>query len=162
MNESETFSATGARVHAAWHAAAVARDTERLVALYARDAVLESPLVPAVLDVASGVLCGHAALRAFFDIGARSRPLALVRWHRSGRFLTDGVRLLAWEYPRATPAGEQIDLLEMMEIDAGLIARHRIYWGWFGVGRLVERARRQGAENYSGIVPSSLSTSPAR
>jgi hypothetical protein len=37
-----------------------------------------------------------------------------------------------WEYPRATPDGEQIDIMEVMEIDASLIQAHRIYWGWKG------------------------------
>jgi hypothetical protein len=33
---------------------------------------------------------------------------------------------------RATPEGEQIDSVEVMEIENGLIQRHRAYWGWFG------------------------------
>ena len=41
-----------------------------------------------------------------------------------------------WEYPRATPTGEQIDLVEVMELRDGLIQRHRVYWGWFGVKAL--------------------------
>ena len=41
-----------------------------------------------------------------------------------------------WEYPRLTPTGEQIDLVEVMELKEGLIHRHRVYWGWFGVRAL--------------------------
>jgi hypothetical protein len=55
--------------------------------------------------------------------------------HREG-FFTDGRRLI-WEYPRATPNGDQMDFVESMELnDEGLIGRHRVYWGWFGVGVL--------------------------
>jgi hypothetical protein len=42
-----------------------------------------------------------------------------VRWHRTGRWLTDGERLLIWEYPRAAPDGDQVDLIEVMEIADG-------------------------------------------
>jgi hypothetical protein len=56
--------------------------------------------------------------------------------HRTG-FFTDG-RKLIWEYPRATPAGQQIDLVEVMEIEGGLIRRHCVYWGWLGV-KLLEQ-----------------------
>lgn len=55
------------RLHREWHDRAKARDTEGLLALYATEAVLESPLVPAILDGKSdGVLRGHAELRHFF------------------------------------------------------------------------------------------------
>jgi hypothetical protein len=56
-----------------------------------------------------------------------ARPPARQRY-REG-FFTDG-RKLMWEYPRATPDGEQMDFVEVMEInDDGLIARHCVYWG---------------------------------
>ena len=56
-------------------------------------------------------------------------------YHRSG-YLTDGKRLI-WEYPRDADAGEQMDFVEVMELDDdGLIRRHCVYWGWFGVGVL--------------------------
>ena len=42
-----------------------------------------------------------------------------------------------WEYPRATPDGEQMDFVEVMELnEEGLIQNHRVYWGWYGVGVL--------------------------
>jgi len=44
-------------------------------------------------------------------------------------YFTDG-RSLVWEYPRATPDGEQMDFFEVMEIADGLIRAHRVYWGW--------------------------------
>lgn len=137
----EGFLADCDHLHRAWHERARARDTEGLLALYEEDAVLESPLVPAILDdVPSGVLRGHRELRRFFDEGARRRPDHLVRWHRTGRWLTDGRRLLVWEYPRETPDGDQVDLVEVMEVAGGLIRHHRIYWGWFGTALLLRSA----------------------
>lgn len=140
------FLADCARIHRDWHDCARTRDTEGLLRLYAPDAQLESPLVPAILDdAATGVLTGHAELRRFFDEGGRRRPNDLVRWHRSGAFMTDGERTLIWEYPRDTPDGDQVDILEVMEIAQGLIQRHRIYWGWFGTGLLLRSAAAKTA-----------------
>ncbi len=42
-------------------------------------------------------------------------------------------RPLIWEYPRATQDGEQMDFMEVMDIENGLIKHHRVYWGWAGV-----------------------------
>ena len=121
------------RVHREWHERAKRGDTEGLLILYAVDAELESPLVPAILDGhQDGLLRGHQELRHFFAEGARRRPNNLVRWYRTGKWLTDGDRLLVWEYPRQTSDGDQVDLVEVMEISGGLIQRHRIYWGWRG------------------------------
>jgi hypothetical protein len=122
-----------ARIHQQWHGRAKSPGTEGLLALYAKEAVLETPLVRAIFDDReSGILRGHREIRLFFEEGARRRPNALVRWHRTGRWLTDGERLLVWEYPRQAPDGDQVDLVEVMEIADGLIQYHRVYWGWFG------------------------------
>jgi hypothetical protein len=136
-----------ARILRDWHARAKGLDTEGLLALYAEDAVFESPLVPAILDDhPDGVLRGHTALRRFFAEGARRRPNDLVRWHRTGDFLSDGRRFLVWEYPREAPDGDQVDLVEVMEIAGGLIQRHRVYWGWKGVTLIAPAlARRRAA-----------------
>jgi steroid Delta-isomerase len=42
-----------------------------------------------------------------------------------------------WEYPRATPTGEQVDLAEVMDLRNPQIAHHRIYWGWSGMQLLM-------------------------
>ncbi len=44
------------------------------------------------------------------------------------------------------PDGEQIDIVEVMEIAEGKIQRHRIYWGWFGVAMLMASATRKAAD----------------
>lgn len=121
-----------AYIWAEWHRAASTRDQAALLALYADDAVLESPLVPAILDDRpDGVLHGRAEIGRFLDEGARRRPHVLVRWWRTDTWFSSGDTLI-WEYPRATPDGEQIDILEVMVIRERLIRHHRIYWGWKG------------------------------
>lgn len=92
-------------VHDQWHRRTISRDVDALLELYLPDAVLESPLVPRVMDTTSGVLVGHDELREFLERGTRGRPNELVRFHRSGEFLFDGRRLV-WEYPRATTEGD--------------------------------------------------------
>lgn len=137
------------RIYEEWHRLAKERDVERLLALYGDDAVFESPLVPAILDdMSSGVLCGRAQIRRFLEEGTKRRPNDLVHWYRTGEYLANG-KLLMWEYPRQTPDGEQIDIMEVMEIAGGLIQSHRIYWGWKGCAQIAPsllRLSRTGVE----------------
>jgi hypothetical protein len=44
-------------------------------------------------------------------------PTELVRWYRTDNWFTDGKRILVWEYPRQAPDGDQIELMEVMEIE---------------------------------------------
>ena len=121
-----------AYIHREWHRAASTRDTPALIALYADDAILESPLVPAIMDgKRDGVLRGKEEIARFLEAGAASRPIDLVRWHRSGTFFSSGATLI-WEYPRVTPEGDQVEIVEVMETANRLIRHHRIYWGWKG------------------------------
>jgi SnoaL-like domain len=99
--------------------------------LYAEDAVLESPLVCHLRGTSDGLVRGRANLRAFVEQVFAHQP-AKRRRFRQG-FLTDGSRV-SWEYPRETPEGDQMDIVESMDIHNGLIARHRVYWGWVSVG----------------------------
>lgn len=111
-------------------------DMKALLALYAENAVIESPLIPHVLKVERGLLQGRAQIQRLLEEVAARKPPAR-RFHRDD-YLTDGRRLI-WEYPRATPDGEQMDFVEAMELNEdGLIQRHRVYWGWFGV-RVLQR-----------------------
>lgn len=79
--------------------------------------------------------------------GRRAHPCA-ASWRRSSNtnpperrrfrtgFFTDGQHV-TWEYPRQSPDGDQMDIVEVMEITDGLIAHHRVYWGWKGVDMLI-------------------------
>ena len=122
-------------VFRAWDEALGAKDLDAAMALYAPDATLESPLVRHHLGVEQGVVEGRQALRDFVRIVFERQPPQRKRY-RTG-FFTDG-RTLMWEYPRAAPNGEQMDFVEVMEIDDGLIRHHRVYWGWYGL-RFLER-----------------------
>jgi steroid delta-isomerase len=135
------FLADCERIYRQWHECAKARNPDGLLALYAQQAVLETPLVLAIYSGRQdGILQGHREIGPFFA-QAVSRPLnELVRWYRTGRWLTDGERILAWEYPRATPDGDQVDIVELMEIAEGLIQSHRVYGGWLGT-TLLTRSR---------------------
>jgi hypothetical protein len=135
------------RIHRDWDLHAKSLNTDGLIALYAQDAILETPLVPAIFEGRSGVLRGHGEIRPFFEEGARRRPNELVRWYRTDDWFTDGKRTLIWEYPRQAPDGDQIELVEIMEIELGLIHHHRIYWGWFGVNQLTQNAVRKATRS---------------
>ncbi|WP_242004284.1 nuclear transport factor 2 family protein [Xanthomonas sontii] len=127
-----------------WHRHVVARDLPALMALYAPDARLESPLAyVASAARQDGRLQGRDAIAAFFAASFAQPENGLGRWYRSGRLHVSG-RQLVWEYPRATPLGDQVDLVEVMDLDAvGLIACHRVYWGWKGVQTLLAALGRQ-------------------
>ena len=126
-------------IYEAWHTAAKNRDTAALIALYHDDAEFESPLVPIIMARDSGVLRGRAEIEAFLAEGTRRRPNELVRWYRDGTHFVSGSTLV-WEYPRQTPKGDQVDILELMDIRGGKIVHHRIYWGWFGTQMLIRSA----------------------
>ena len=126
-------------IYEKWHKYAKERETKALIELYAEDAVFESPLVPVLMNKDSGILRGKTEILAFLNEGNRRRPNELVRWYRTGKYFITG-DVLVWEYPRQTPDGEQVDILELMEIRDGLIVNHRIYWGWFGTQMLIKSA----------------------
>lgn len=133
------------RIYERWHETVLDRDIDGLIALYAEDALFESPLVLAGSRIAtSGILRGKPAIRDFLAEWLRKPRSGLGRWYRTGTFFSNG-RQLTWEYPRDTPDGDQIDLIEMIDLADGLIAHHRVYWGWVGFQALVpilDEARR--------------------
>jgi hypothetical protein len=110
------------------------RDLDRVLTLYADDATIESPLVTAFFGSDSGILRGKPAVARLISEALRRRPDE-VRFYRDG-FQWNG-KTLFWEYPTQIPNDQhQIDLVEVMDLEDGLIKRHRIYWGWYGVERL--------------------------
>jgi hypothetical protein len=130
----------GEVVHRAWDLALFEGDAAALTALYAPDALLESPLALYLMEL-DRPLSGHAEIHAFFDKLVERKPL-LGRHHRV-RYATEGKKFL-WEYPRETPAGEQMDAVEVIELDPeGLIKNHRVYWGWFAIHLLPDDLLRK-------------------
>ena len=126
-------------IYEQWHKFAKTGDVPALIDLYTEDAIFESPLVPAILNQDSGLLKGRAEILRFLQEGTKRRPNHLVRWYRTGKYFINGDTLI-WEYPRETPDGDQIDILELMQIANNKITNHRIYWGWFGCKQLIESA----------------------
>jgi hypothetical protein len=123
------------RVYQRWDEALGNKDLEASLSLYADDATIESPLVRHLLGTSEGIVRGKDALRGFIAKVFQTNPPQRKRF-KQGIF-TDG-RVLTWEYPRATPDGDQMDLVEVMEIEDGLIRRHRVYWGWYALNVLKE------------------------
>lgn len=121
------------RIFHAWDEALGAKDVDAAISLYAPHATLESPLVSYLLDADAGVVEGREALRRFVERVFAHQPPQRGR-SRTG-YLSDGTRL-TWEYPRASSDGEQMDIVEVMDIDDRLIQHHRVYWGWYSVAML--------------------------
>lgn len=124
----------------AWHQASIDRDQESLLSLYAEDAILEAPLIPSVLDQESGFIQGRDEIRRFLNQarvkGASSNsPKVPMHWWRENHYFSAGNTLI-WEYPRLTPLGDQMDIVEVMKINKGLITHHSVYWGWKVMARL--------------------------
>src|SRR5436190_1725991 len=93
-------------IYQRWHETVLGRDLDGLMALYAQDAIFETPLILATMDDRSeGILRGSAEIRPFFEAAFRKPQGGLGRWYRTGTFFSNG-RQLTWEYPRETPEGD--------------------------------------------------------
>jgi ketosteroid isomerase-like protein len=104
------------RIYRAWDEALGKRDLEASLSLYADDASIESPLVQHLLRRRDGRVQGKQNLRKFIEKVFETNPPQRKRFKQG--FFTDG-RVLTWEYPRSSPDGEQMDLVEIMEIEGG-------------------------------------------
>jgi ketosteroid isomerase-like protein len=129
----ETAKSEIERIYRLWDDALGNKDVEAALALYAEDASIESPLVQHLLKSSQGIVQGKENLRHFIKLVFQTSPPARKRF-RTG-FFTDG-RTVTWEYPRVSPDGDQMDLVEVMQIENGLIAHHRVYWGWYALNVL--------------------------
>ena len=75
-------------IYREWDDALSKLDVDRLLELYAPDAILESPLVRHLLKTDSGVLHGRDELRKLFEELAKTQP-PMRKFYRKGYF-TDG------------------------------------------------------------------------
>jgi len=125
------------RVYEEWHAGVNGHDIPRVIALYAEHATLESPAILAICpNLKDGILRGRSEIEKFFIKTLSTLSKEFRELYRSDLFFSTG-KLLTWEYPRKTPTGEQVDLVESMDIEDGLIVYHRVYWGWKGFQALL-------------------------
>lgn len=120
-----------------WHKTILDRDLDGLVALYAEDGIFESPAVLALNGGTDGILRGRPAIKSYFEVFFRKLDKNVAEWFRTGVYFSNG-KTLQWEYPRETPRGDQTEILELMDLKDGLIAHHRVYWGWVGLKRLLD------------------------
>jgi len=131
------------RIYDEWNEGFNTRDLERVMALYAENAVIETPAVLANYpDAADGILRGRERIRELFGKNLAALSTTFQGLYRPVQFLSDG-KYLTWEYPRATPSGSQVDLFESMDIEDGYITYHRVYWGWSGFQRLLKVMAKQ-------------------
>ncbi len=125
-------------IYERWHDTLMSQDLAGLIALYAEEAVFESPTVLAQFpERDNGILLGRGEIEKLFARNFASLKTEFSGLYRSGLFFSNG-RLLSWEYPRLTPSGSaQVDLFESMDLENGLIVYHRVYWGWQGLKALL-------------------------
>lgn len=128
-NDLDLLKTEAERIYHEWDKALSCNNIDMLLALYSHDAIIESPLIPHLMGSEKGICKGHKEIRQLLEKVAQRKP-PVRKYYRKG-FFTDG-KTLMWEYPRATPNGEQMDFIEVMEIQDRLIWYHRVYWGWFG------------------------------
>ena len=120
-------------VYERWHEMIVSRNLDGLMELYAEDCVLESSAVLVLEKNSTGVLKGRDRVRAHFasffsDMMAKDDTVEL---YRPSTYFSDG-KTLVWEYPSKSPRGDQLDVVESMDLENGRIVYHRVYWGWIG------------------------------
>ncbi|OGT48128.1 MAG: hypothetical protein A3F17_01055 [Gammaproteobacteria bacterium RIFCSPHIGHO2_12_FULL_41_15] len=129
LNDQEKLKLQAESIYYAWDKALANNDVPGLLSLYADEAIIESPLIPHLLETETGILRGKNELRLLIKKVSERKPF--IRKHFKQNFFTDG-KTIIFEYPRQTPDGEQMDFVEVMEIKDGLIQYHRVYWGWCG------------------------------
>ena len=138
MHNKPEYKSAADRIYHEWDKALSMNDSDGLLLLYAENAVLESPLIPHLLNQQKGVCRGRDELKCLF-VELASRKPDLRKYYRTPCLKLDN--LIMWEYPRETPDGEQMDFAEIMRMNnQGLIQSHRVYWGWRGVKVLQDDA----------------------
>ncbi len=108
-----------------WLDAFNARDLERLLALYADDAVHTSPKLRVQRPETAGEIRGKAALRAWWA-DAMTRLPGL---HYAGKHLSAGDDRVVMEYERQNPGEASYMVAETLVVDAGRIVSSHVYHG---------------------------------
>lgn len=109
------------------------RDVDALLSLYARDATIESPLIPRLMQKSGGICRGHDEIRSLVEaVLARG-----VKWGRHEAPIVHGSTIHV-EYRRTLPDGEQLDYVDVFEVAGGVIKSLRAYWGWRSLAAFAE------------------------
>jgi steroid delta-isomerase len=125
------------KIYEEWHAGFTEGNLDRIMAVYAEDAAIETPTILSMYpDSEEGILRGRDKIRELFAQNLKNLQGTWDGLYRNGLFFSNG-KYLTWEYPRATPSGLQVDLFESMDIENGLCVYHRVYWGWRGMKALL-------------------------
>lgn len=130
------------QMHEKWHRAIVSQNLNDLMTLYADDATIDSSAVLVLEREPSGILQGKTKLRAHFEAFFDLVGPGDGEWYRLPAVASEG-KTLIWEYPSAGPKGEQLDVVELFDLDKGLIIYHRVYWGRVGFTLLSKAAARE-------------------
>ena len=109
----------------AWLDAFNARDLERLLALYADDAVHTSPKLRVQEPETGGEIRGKDALRAWWA-GAMARLPGL---HYAGKHLSAGEDRVVMEYERQNPGEAPYMVAETLVVSGGRIVSSHVYHG---------------------------------
>ncbi|MCK6550640.1 nuclear transport factor 2 family protein [Myxococcota bacterium] len=108
-----------------WLHAFNTRDLERLLSLYADDAVHTSPKLRARDPSTKGEIRGKAALRAWWADSMQRLPgLRYDELH-----LTASGQRVVMEYLRVNPGEESYVVAEVLVVDGGLIRASHVYHG---------------------------------
>lgn len=101
------------------------KDLDGIVAMFAEDASLESPLVPRLLKRSDGVLHGRDEIRQMIRaLLERGTP-----WAKHERPIIQGNRA-ALEFKSAPSDGEQFYSVDIIEVRGEKIRSLRAYTGW--------------------------------
>ena len=100
-------------------------DIEKLLKLYAEDAIHLSPKLKIREHQTNGLIKGKSLLRSWWaDAFAR---LPLLQYQLQNLIITDEQVLM--EYLRKVPGDEDMMVAEILEIEGGVIVRSRVYHG---------------------------------
>jgi ketosteroid isomerase-like protein len=119
-------------VYETWHRAIVGRDLDKLMAPHAREGVLDSSVVLVPEKAPSGIIRGRDRIRKHFASFFRCSARATARTGIARNKSFWGGKSLVWEYPNKGPDGDQLDVVESMDLKDGVIVYHRMYWGRVG------------------------------
>jgi hypothetical protein len=109
------------------------KDVDGIVALFAVDATIESPLVARLIG--KPLARGHDEIRALIKAVINRG----VVWGRHEPLAVRGDTVFV-EYRRETPDGEQHDSVDVINVQGGLIKSLRAYLGAGSVAALAARA----------------------